>query len=134
MYTPKTMCPDSYNVYPHRRGIRTELDPKAVSQLDLIPGLLKGPPQKLSLKKSRLGEMPPYRVIQYPSLDPSMNILSVREEEEVPHGPGYKPGPFTHRSLKIPCNAIPQGKRNVEREPVPSMCGHEGPFRSVLCV
>ena len=70
---------------------------------------------KRSLRDAYPSDVPPLSVVQYPQLDPYLDMMTLRRESELPLG-GYNPGPFEAKSLKLGCNHIPCLGRGKEEE------------------
>ncbi len=90
-----------------RRGIRTELANsglRASTQLEKLTGLLKDPPQKLSLKQAGLTvhDMPTLDVIH----NPKLNYTEGDQTNEL-RKRGCVPGIEPRRSLKLDSNVVP---------------------------
>ena len=103
-----------------RVGIKTELGSKVAAKVDTLRGLLKDHSQKLSLCWSSPSAIPPLGVVQYPELDPNVDILKPEKWQDL-NTRGYHPGPYEKRSLKLMRNSIPcQGFRQEEKN-----CSHK---------
>lgn len=130
MYMHVTTCACMLS---HRMNVATELGGKAGNRLDSLKGMLKDPPKKLALKnddKMSFLEISPLSIIQNPSIDPSLNHMTVDGEGEeggVGLHRGYQPGPHNNRSLRSSCNAIP--RTNPKHSRAKTLPIHPQPFR-----
>lgn len=93
----------------------TELQPcgyKTPDQLAKLKGLLKDPPQKLSLRKGTMAlqDIPPLGVVQHPELDPRTRSAETRthnNDDDEPVVKGFHPGAEIERDWNLPGNQIP---------------------------
>ena len=114
---------------PVRRA--TELQPcglKMPNQLAKLKGLLKDPPQKLSLRKGdmALQEIPPLGVVQHPELDPVSRSADPRiryRDDDEPAVTGFQPGAEIDRDWNLPGNQIP--KAVYDHETFKEAKGHD---------
>ena len=100
----------------YRQGISSELSQAPIPQLNKLTGLLKDPPEKYSLKKDglHLSPTPALSVVHNPTVDTSVDILSVSDEgEQSSTFRGYAPGPSQSQSLKRDRNTIPRYGRGT---------------------
>jgi len=109
----------------------TELQPcgfKTPNQLAKLKGLLKDPPQKLSLRKGdmALQEIPPLGVVQHPELDPVVRSADPRiryRDDDEPAVTGFQPGAEIERDWNLPGNQIP--KAVYDHEAFKEAKGHD---------
>lgn len=111
---------------------QTELQtqgPESSNQLSRLEGLLKGKPQKLSLRRKgiSLRNIPPLNVVFNPSVDTDARQEGIiprpeGETEDVTNR-GFKPGPFLDHAWILERNKIPAV--DYEHEKFNRLKGHD---------